>query len=78
MYDQIAMASVIDPTLVSKEVLYVDVDIGHGINYGVSVGGRDIWPGAEGAQQVEVQYDLDWPRFIEMFADRVQRPLNAN
>lgn len=75
MYDQIAMASLIDPGLVSSERLYVDVNIDHGISYGVSVGGREIWPGAEGARQMNVQYDLDWPRFIEMFVARIQRPL---
>ncbi len=77
MYDQIAMASVIDPSLVISERLYVDVNIDHGISYGVSVGGRDVWPGAEGAQQMNVQYDLDWSRFIEMFVDRMQRPVAA-
>jgi purine nucleosidase len=77
MYDQIAMASVIDPTIVSKERLYVDVNIEHGISYGVSVGGRDIWPGAEGAQKIDVQYDLDWPRFINMFVKRIQKPLKS-
>jgi inosine-uridine nucleoside N-ribohydrolase len=75
MYDQIAMASLIDPSLVTSERLYVDVNIDHGISYGVSVGGKDIWPGAEGAQQMNVQYDLDWPRFMEMFVARIQRPL---
>jgi len=75
MYDQIAMASLIDPGLVTSERLYVDVNIDHGISYGVSVGGRDIWPGAEGARQMNVQYDLDWPRFIEMFVARIQRPI---
>ncbi len=75
MYDQIAMASVIDPTLVTTERLYVDVNIGHGISYGVSVGGREIWPGAEGAQQMNVQHDLDWQRFIEMFVERIQKPV---
>jgi inosine-uridine nucleoside N-ribohydrolase len=75
MYDQIAVASLIDPDLVKTERLYVDVNIDHGISYGVSVGGREPWPGAEGAQQMNVQYDLDWPSFIEMFIDRVQRPV---
>ena len=75
MYDQIALASLIDPTLVETEELYVDVNIDHGISYGVSVGGRKPWPGAEGAQKMNVQYDLDWPRFIEMFAERVKRPV---
>ena len=78
MYDQIAVASIIDPTLVSKDRLYVDVDIQHGINYGVSVGGHKLWPGAEGARQVDVQYDLDWPRFINMFIERIGNPLRGS
>ena len=68
----------IDPSLVETEELYVDVNIDHGISYGVSVGGREIWPGAEGAQRMDVQYDLDWQRFIEMFVERMQRPVPGN
>ncbi len=74
MYDQVAVASLIDPTLVSTKELFVDVDINRGINYGTSVGGEQIWPGAEGARRMAVQYDLDWSRFIEMFAARVSKP----
>ena len=77
MYDQIAMASLIDPELVTSERLYVDVNIDHGISYGASVGGRQTWPGAESAREMNVQYELDWPRFIEMFIERIQRPLPA-
>ena len=77
MYDQIAVASLIDPSLVETESLYVDVNIDHGVSYGVSVGGRKVWPGAEGASQMNVQYGLDWPRFIEMFIERIQRPVPA-
>jgi len=51
MYDEVAVASLIEPTLVKTEELYVDVDINHGINYGVSVGGKEPWPGAEGARK---------------------------
>ncbi len=75
MYDQIAVASIIDPSLVTSKRLFVDVNIDHGVSYGVSVGGPELWPGAEGAQQMNVQHELDWPRFIEMFIERVQRPL---
>jgi inosine-uridine nucleoside N-ribohydrolase len=75
MYDQVAMASLIDRTLVTTKELYVDVDVNHGINYGVSVGGDELWPFAEGAKKMLVQYDLDWPRFIEMFVERVRGPL---
>jgi len=73
MYDQVAVASFIDPTLVKTEELYVDVDDAHGIDYGVSVGGRSVWPGAEGAKKMAVQYDLDWERFIRFFIERAQR-----
>ena len=75
MYDQIAVASLIDPSLVTTEKMYVDVNDNHDISYGVSVGWSQVWPGAEGAQQMNVQHDLDWPRFIEMFIERVQRPV---
>ena len=73
MYDQVAVASLVDPTLVTTAELFVDVDARPGLNYGVSVGGEETWPGAEGARQIEVQHDLDWPRFIEMFVERVTR-----
>ncbi|HAK57249.1 MAG TPA: hypothetical protein DCP38_17490, partial [Acidobacteria bacterium] len=73
MYDQVAVASLIDPTLVTTQEMFVDVDALHGINYGVSVGGDEPWPGAEGAPRVQVQYDLDWDRFIRMFVERVSR-----
>lgn len=75
MYDQIAVASLIDPDLVVTEELFVDVDINQDISYGTSVGGRKSWPGAEGAQKMTVQYDLDWPAFIAMFSERIQRRL---
>jgi inosine-uridine nucleoside N-ribohydrolase len=73
MYDEVAVASLVDPTLVKTERMVVDVDIAHGINYGVSVGGTSPWPGAEGARTVAVQHDLDWDRFITMFIERVAR-----
>lgn len=71
MFDEVAVASAIDPTLVKTQTLVVDVDISHGINYGVSVGGTAVWPGAEGARKMAVQYDVDWERFITLFIERV-------
>jgi len=75
MYDQVTVASLVDPSLVTTTELYVDVDAHPGINYGVSVGGTARWPGAEGAQKMAVQHDLDWDRFIRMFVERVSRPV---
>jgi inosine-uridine nucleoside N-ribohydrolase len=78
MYDQVAVASLIDPTLVKTAELYVDVDAQPGINYGASVGGERLWPGVEGARKMSVQYDLDWERFIRLFVERVTRASPAS
>ena len=75
MYDQVAVGSLIDATLVVTEELFVDVDDNHGVSYGTSVGGTEIWPGAEGAHKMRVQHDLDWRRFIEMFVERMNAPV---
>lgn len=77
MYDQIAAATLIDPSLMKTVDLYVDVDTNHDIDYGVSVGGRQPWPGAEGAQKIQVQYDLDWERFINLYVERVTKTSSA-
>ncbi|HEV3140527.1 MAG TPA: nucleoside hydrolase, partial [Vicinamibacterales bacterium] len=73
MYDEVAVASVIDPTLVKTRRMIVDVDATPGIDYGVSVGGADAWPGSEGARTVDVQYDIDNARFMRLFVDRLSK-----
>ncbi|MFH1572703.1 MAG: nucleoside hydrolase [Acidobacteriota bacterium] len=75
MHDQVAVASIFDLTLFQSEEMYVDVDTNHGINYGVSVGGRRLWPGAEGARKIRVLFDIDWERFINMFVRRLTSPV---
>ena len=78
MWDQLATATLIDPTLFTRKELYVDVDTNRGINYGVSVGGEQIWPGAEGAQKIQVEYDVDAERFNEIYVARMARTKRAN
>lgn len=73
MYDQLAVATIIDPSLFTMKELYVDVDINHDLNYGVSVGWEKLWPGAEGAQKMQVEYDVDFDRFIRMYVERVTK-----
>jgi len=75
MYDQLAVATLIDPTLFTLKELFVDVDINHDINYGVSVGGERHWPGAEGAQKLQVEYDVDFDRFIQLYLERMTKPV---
>ncbi len=71
MYDEVAVASVVDPTLVKTRSMIVDVDAAPGIDYGVSVGGTETWPGSEGVATVDVQYDIDNARFMRLFVDRL-------
>ena len=77
MYDQVAVASLIDPSLVKTREMYVDVDDSHDVSYGASVGGPGLWPFAEGSQKMAVQYDIDWERFIRMFVARVTKPVTS-
>jgi len=71
MYDQIAAVTLVRPTLMKTVELYVDVDINPGVNYGVSVGAPQTWPGGEGARKMLVQTDLDWDAFIRLYVERV-------
>ncbi len=74
MYDQVATATLIDPTIMKTKELYVDVDAYHGLNYGVSVGGDSLWPGAEGSKKITVQYDLDREPFMKLYVERLSQP----
>jgi purine nucleosidase len=73
MYDQLTVASFIDPSLVKTTDLYVDVVIAHGPDYGTTVGGVRPWEGGEQSVKVPIQYDVDNERFIQMFVDRVKQ-----
>jgi inosine-uridine nucleoside N-ribohydrolase len=73
MYDELTVGTVIDPTLVKSKDMYVDVDINHGPNYGVSVGAMKIWEGGEGAKKISVQYDVDFERFMSLYVERVTK-----
>ena len=78
MYDQLAVASLIDSSLFEREQVYVDVDTQRGINYGVSVGGESLWPGADGAHRITVDHDVDVERFMRLFVERVKAAMKSN
>ena len=73
MYDEVAAASLVDPSLVKTQRMIVDVDDHHGIDYGASIGGIAPWPGADGATAIDVQYDIDNARFMRLFVERLSR-----
>jgi inosine-uridine nucleoside N-ribohydrolase len=82
MHDQLAVASLIDPSLVKSADIYVDVDINHGPDYGTAVGWSrtadndatdDIvaGPASSSTKKITVQYDVDNERFMKMFYERL-------
>lgn len=77
MYDQVAAVTLVAPQLIKTVELYVDIDVNPGPNYGVSVGAPQPWPGGEGARKMQVQTDLEWDKFIQLYIERVSRPQPA-
>ena len=75
LWDELAAIAWLDPTIITKwKKLYMDVDIGHTAGYGNTL----VWPEArhpgQGEIQVEVQDDLDKPKFYKEFVELMTRP----
>ena len=67
LWDELAALAWLDPSLITKETkLYMDMDISHTANYGNTL----VWTPEEhpdmGEQLVNVQEDLDNPKFMKM------------
>jgi inosine-uridine nucleoside N-ribohydrolase len=75
MYDQIAVLSLIKPEVVTRsEDMWLDVEIDHGAFYGATLSWDSSRKPPPGVRKVNVQLDLDYPRFIETFLDLMKRP----
>jgi inosine-uridine nucleoside N-ribohydrolase len=75
MWDEVASAVLIDPTIVRRsQRLVMDVDIGHGASYGSTLS----WPTGGGPglgePDVSVVRAVDIPRIEALFAESVRRP----
>jgi purine nucleosidase len=75
LWDELAAIAWLDPGIITKwKKLYMDVDIGHTAGYGNTL----VWPEArhpgQGEIQVEVQDDLDKPKFYKEFVELMTRP----
>jgi inosine-uridine nucleoside N-ribohydrolase len=69
MWDELAAAAWIDPSLISKrETRYMAVDLDHGAGYGNTLTWETTAKPGPAAQLVEIQFDLDTNRFYRMFA----------
>lgn len=70
MWDELAAAAWIDPTIITKkETRYMSVDINRGAAYGNTLTWTDKDNPKLGARPVEIQLDLDLPKFNKMFVD---------
>ena len=68
MWDELAAAAWIDPTLITRrETRYMSVDLDRGAGYGNTLTWTEKDKPATDIQPVEIQVDLDAPRFHKMF-----------
>jgi inosine-uridine nucleoside N-ribohydrolase len=68
MWDELAAAAWIDPTLITKsEIRYMEVDLDHGAGYGNTLTWTEEDKPSFAARPVEIQVDLDLERFYRMF-----------
>jgi purine nucleosidase len=75
MWDELAAAAWIDPTIITrKETRYMSVDINRGAAYGNTLTWTDKDNPKLGARPVEIQLDLDLPKFNKMFVDLMNVP----
>jgi inosine-uridine nucleoside N-ribohydrolase len=75
MWDELAAAAWIDPSLISKrETRYMAVDLDHGAGYGNTLTWETTAEPRPAAQLVEIQFDLDTNRFYRMFAALMTAP----
>ena len=79
MWDELAACAWIDPSVITKEeMLYVDVDLSHGPNYGDTLSWDAAHkPPRSDLQTVHVQQDLDAARFYKLFVQLMQAPPRA-
>jgi inosine-uridine nucleoside N-ribohydrolase len=79
LWDQLAAAIAADPSLITREVVAnMDVDIGHGLNYGVT----HVWPEVTtphlGERPVHIVLAVDTARFLDGFVADAQIPAGFN
>jgi len=76
MWDELAAASIIDPSIITETVeLFVDVDWSWGPNYGKTVWWRPEQGGPSWAKKAwRVQTDIDLEKFEKLYLELMTRP----
>jgi len=75
LWDELAAAAWLDPTLITRErYVYMEVSLDKGISYGDT----EIWTDQDKPelelQKVHAQLDVDWPRFRTLFEQLLMAP----
>ena len=79
MWDELAAAAWIDPTLITKkERRFMGVDLDRGAGYGNTLTWATKDSLRPAAQPIEIQVDLDTERFYRMFSDLMTAPTPAH
>jgi inosine-uridine nucleoside N-ribohydrolase len=75
MYDQIAILALLEPDTVQRsEEMFLDVEVDHGAHYGQTLYWDSERRPPPGVRKARVLLDLDTPRFMEEFVERMKRP----
>ncbi|HJS72999.1 MAG TPA: nucleoside hydrolase, partial [Vicinamibacteria bacterium] len=74
MYDQIAVLALLEPDTVRRsEEMFLDVEVDHGAFYGQTLYWDSERRPPPGVRKARVLLDLDTPRFMEAFLERMNR-----
>lgn len=75
LWDELAAAAWIDPTLITRERhVYMDVSLDKGGSYGDTVVWDDADKPAIDLQKVNAQMDVNWPKFEHTFVQMMSAP----
>src|ERR1700735_4677055 len=75
LWDELASVAWLDPSIITKwRKLYLDVSIDHGASYGDTLVWNETTRPHMGEREVEIQDDLDKPKFYKEFVDLLTRP----
>lgn len=75
LWDELAACAWLDPSIITKErLVYMDVDLSHGPNYGNTLTWTDNLKPVIDLQKVHAQVDLNLPKFTEMFVRLMSAP----
>ena len=75
LWDELAAAAWLDPTLITQErYVYMNVSLDKGISYGDTLIWTDEDKPAIALQKVHAQMDVDWPEFQQMFVRLMSAP----